>query len=540
MLTFTIKPVLGLKTNVPQDDESLFQFIGQNVALTHAVGGINLDYMQKRNACNKAYGKIQYSASATSDTTYCLGMFEAFDGTNRTHWIFMGDDTSKGRIFRYDSSRAPVRISDVVGHAGATEWAFDMADLYSAIQFGAYMIFTDFGEHTPYKSDYNDTALTKLITKGGATEYKFRYLETFQRRIIGAYSDQTNGDIEIRWTDALPDFAALDFASANQLYKPDDDSITGIRRMGNNACYLYGDNSIDRIIYYADYSTPFGLINMIPNEGAVNHHSIVSMGNAHYFFNKNYGFCKYTGSREFPAGGYPLSMNIENYIRDINTTYHNLIVGMRIPRSNQICWTVPHEGANSPSRLYIYDCDTGMWTIRDHAAKYVVPWLISSNETWTTLIAQGYTTWQHLIDRGMRWTDLFTNYHRLAFSNIDGQVYYEGSTSDNNRDYDAYRIEPIISFGKQQSQLEEIWFSLASTGDYNIYCYYRGGETVGEVENSAWTALPSLSCNNPSEPVIRTMQDNVYHQIKWGTANKNEPFSVNAIELKAVQEGTKY
>jgi hypothetical protein len=103
-----------------------------------------------------------------------------------------------GDVYRYDSSRDPQEVAD----AGATAFASDATDFYSFIKYGSYMVFADFAEHTPYCSDYNDANLLKLIS--GGTEFKFRYLESFARRIIGAYSDQTNGNIEIRWSNANP------------------------------------------------------------------------------------------------------------------------------------------------------------------------------------------------------------------------------------------------------------------------------------------------------------------------------------------------
>jgi hypothetical protein len=64
MQQFAIKPILGRKTDVPQDSESLFKMIGEGVALTHDVGGINFDTTRKNNACTKSYGTVEWSNSA--------------------------------------------------------------------------------------------------------------------------------------------------------------------------------------------------------------------------------------------------------------------------------------------------------------------------------------------------------------------------------------------------------------------------------------------------------------------------------------------
>ena len=116
------------------------------------------------------------------------------------------------------------------------------------INYGGYFIFADRAEHTPYKWKHGDANLTKLILDG--TEFKFRYLTKFQQRIIGAYSDQTNGDLDLRWTDAIPTWASLDFAAANQLYKPGEDSITGVSKFGVNNLFVYGTDSICALQYF--------------------------------------------------------------------------------------------------------------------------------------------------------------------------------------------------------------------------------------------------------------------------------------------------
>ena len=163
------------------------------------------------------------------------------------------------------------------------------------VTLGSYMIFTDWGEHTPYKSDYNDASLTKLVQAGN--EYCFRYIEPFQNRIIGAYDTSgggladANGAYSIRWTDNIitTGWGSATFTAANQLYRPSDEPITGIKRMGQNACFVYGENSIDRLDYYSSYSTPFGLTTMVSDHGAAGHFSIINLGNRHLFYNIDLG-----------------------------------------------------------------------------------------------------------------------------------------------------------------------------------------------------------------------------------------------------------
>jgi hypothetical protein len=385
MDSFRILPILGLKTNVPENDLSLFKPVGEGVAATYCVDGINFNMTRNLNATTKGFGQTKWSNSATATSTYCLGLFELYDAGQRTFWIMTGDNSSKGRIFRFDASRDPVRISDQAApaHSGAIEFAFHNADLYSCIQYGSNLIISDHGEHTPWFADYNDTVLTKMLSSG--TEYKARYLELFQRRIIMAYTDQTNGDIEIRWSESLPTPGSMSISAANQLFKPDDNSIAGIKKFGQNACFLYGEDSIDSIDYYPNYLTPFAIRNMVSNNGSVNHHGIISTGDTHYFLNKNYGFVDYRGGTQLPASGKPISYDIEDIISTINPSYYAHIVGSFIRNKNTLVWTVPLYGVSRPSHLLYYYIPEGKWFIENIPVRFISNWTSTESLVWNDL-----------------------------------------------------------------------------------------------------------------------------------------------------------
>jgi hypothetical protein len=100
--TFKIMPILGLKTDVPADDPSLFQSISEGVVATHDTGGINFDMSRKRNTATRSHGYVQWSNSANAKATKCLGLFELNDGTNQNHIAF-----DNGRFYVYDSSIDP-------------------------------------------------------------------------------------------------------------------------------------------------------------------------------------------------------------------------------------------------------------------------------------------------------------------------------------------------------------------------------------------------------------------------------------------------
>lgn len=518
MRYFTIKPALGLKNNVAHNDYSLLTRVSDTMALCHCVDMQNIDFQRTRNACAKSAGNLVWSNSANAQHTKCMALFE-LAGISTTDNLYFDN----GKVYYYDGSRDPINIDA----ATPVTFANDDLDLYSVIQYGDYMVFADHAEHTPYKWKNGDANLTKLILSG--TEYKFRYLENFQRRIIGAYSDQTNGDLEIRWTDALPTMASLDFDPANQQYKTGVDSIAGIKILGRDQCFLYGENSIDAINYQPYYDVPFYISNMLSGQGSVNHHSIINIGSHHLLFNKHYGFCAYAGGSEFPAGGRPFSEPIEDIIATINKSYYSAIVGKLLPQTSEAVWAVPLDGASSNNALLFYHLLDGTWRKVTFSARWVDNWTIYNPLTWTSLVALGFSTWEEL--GNSRWADYVVAHESLVFGNTDGHLYYQGGESDNGSNFSGYRVEPILdlSFDNRHTLLKEIWFDLSEVGNYSIHCYYRGGNTVGECKAATWNSLDDLSVNNPYSAVIYLSQNNKYHQIKWGTDGANEPFVVNAI-----------
>jgi hypothetical protein len=535
MESFEIIPILGLMTNVPQDDPALFQQAGDRRALTHCVEGRNIDFGRTRNACAKSQGVAEWSNTAIGTPTNCLGIFELYDGSNRVVWIAYDGD-----MYRYDGSRDPVEVVD----AGPTAFASDSLDLYSFIRYANYMVFSDYGETTPYCAIHNDANLVKLISSG--TEYKGKYLESFQRRIFLANITSgitTSGAISILWSDANPvpetgcTFGTGDPPS-NHLYLPVDDDITGIKRMGKNACFVYSTDSINRLDYYVNYTTPFGFTTVVDSQGFVNHHGVVDIGGMHFGFNKNYGFCGFDGSGSFPAGGKPISWPIENWISDIRSTYYGHIVGVPLPFKSEICWVVPLDSATTPNAMLFYNYAEGKWRRKDVSARFVAPLTLNTNLTWSMFTSGfGYTTWEDL--GNLRWADLFNETPHIGFSNTDGKLYIDNTEANDGSAWDGYRIEPILDFQRPQDKdlLEEIWFDLSEHGDYSLYVYYRGGSTVGEVTSANWTALPEVSCNKPATAVTHLAETNRYHQIKWGTDGADEPFVVNKIEFKYVPQG---
>ena len=527
---FTIIPILGRKTNVPQNDASLFQFVGEGIAMTHDVGGQNYDTSRNRNVCSKAVGSTLYTNSATSQATKTLGLFETKDGSVREHFI-----CDNGKIFVLDGSLDPVIKED----AGSTTFANDDTDIYSMIQVGAYFIFADRAEHTPYKWTTGDANLTKLIQSG--TEYKFRYLEQFQRRVIGCYCSDDSGapELSVRWSTPWPSTAitSLNFPAGNQAYISNDDPLVGIKRMGNDRCFIYCENSIQALDYYADYEVPFRIRNVVADQGFVNHHSIVAVGDKHYGLNKAYGFCEFRGT-DFPAGGRPISENIEGELQDINSEYLDLTVGRYIPGLREICWAVPMDGDTNPNRLLFWNVETREWRTETKAERYVDLWKLYTSFTFTDLTAAvgGSGYWS---DAGSNtWTAYTQARESLVYSETAGTVFSHSGTTENGSNINGYRIEPIMDFGDpfRRDTVQEIWFEFDLLGDYSVDVEIRYGDTVAEVSGASWMPVGSISCNSPTEPRL-SIHENVskrLYQIKWGTDAGDEPFRVNRITVEFV------
>ena len=340
----------------------------------------------------------------------------------------------------------------------------------------------------------------------------------------------------MRWSTAWPTTAitSLNFPAANQLYIPNDDSLVGGVTIGAGRCFLMSQNSIQELVYYPDYESPFRLYTVVPFQGSVNHQNMIGLGDRVLLFNRNYGFCEYRGGIEFPYGK-PISENIEKDLQGINTDYYDLIVGCFIPLIREVVWTVPAGGNSTPDQLWFYNIDTGQWRFEDKAMRYVSNWRMYENYTWNDLItelggagitwvAAGSNTWAYYVS--MR--------DRLVYANTNGILNYHTSEGLAGSDLDGYRVEPVLDFGdaKAKKLLKEIWFELSYSGAFSIDVSYRGGNTVGEIDTTAWTALDSLSHNSPDKPVIYCSQSNRYHQIKWGTNLKNEKWEVNGITFK--------
>jgi len=515
--TFKIIPILGIRNDLPADDNRLLTPIGQGVAYCNCVEGENFDLVRKRGVCSKSYGYEQWSHTATAQHTKTLGMFELYDGTNR-NWV-IGDN---GKIYYYDGSEDPIDISGAV--------TLSTANLYSIVKVGAHAVIAE-GATTPYSWKHGDVAIAKAIS--GGTEYKFKYLVYFMQRLIGLYSDQTDGDIDIRWSGAIPVPATTCVFTGNQMYVPNDDSITGVGLMGENSCYIYCDNSIQQLTYNSSYATPFSIYTVVSGQGFHSHHSIIAFPDRHYGFNRNYGFCEYHGGNTFPFGE-PISQAIESEIAGIDLSYANLIVGKFIPRRRQLIWLVPANSNTTPNKFFIYDLSTKQWSVENISARYIDVWRLN---VWSTIgdleTAFGLDV-EDLDPDNKTFAYYDKGYDHVVFSNIDGHTYLHETDTYNGSNYTGYRIEPVLDFGnsRRSDLLTEIWFDLVSSSNHIITIYWRGGNTLGEIMSSAWQSVGTISHLSPNQPFIPLSKDARLHQIKWEVVNQNERFQINGITFK--------
>lgn len=140
---------------------------------------------------------------------------------------------------------------------------------------------------------------------------------------------------------------------------------------------------------------------------------------------------------------------------------------------------------------------------------------------------------------GSAWYYYTSESEKLVFGHNNGHLYTSTSEGDDDSNWDGYRIEPIIPFPDERrfKRILEIWASIAEMQSHSIDIYWRGGDTVAEVEGQPWILLGSISMNNPSNAVLYVDRIARLHQIKWGTDLKSEPFSVNTLRFGFQMQG---
>lgn len=502
---------------------SLFKMLNQSGTAfeTFDTGGYNWDTAKKPGELRKSGGYRKWYGTAISTGDRWQELFILDDGTNRNICGVYG-----GKFYKFETNGSAVRIEN------ATPVTFHLTDPICMVQYGAYALISSIST-APQKWMHGDAYLTGLIQAG--TAFKFKFLEQFQNRIIGAYSDQTNGNIDIRWTNALPSMASLEFPATNQIYKPDSDvGITGMKRLGNLRLLLYGRASIHAIDYFPDYaSEPFNATPIATGIGTDSHHSIVDTGSSHQFYDRNKGFIEMSGAGAWKVISDPVATLLET----ISSNYLQRIVGRYSRFTNNTAWIVPLDGAVTPSAMLIYSNTTGEWSRRNIAQTAFVydHWDSWSGLTWTQLRA--LDTVNHRWPTSGKWSDYLTHYEGdMLFGNTTGYAYRDfGNDEDEASTFAAWRIEPVISqpAKSRTKRFQELHFEATTQGSFSLDVYWRGAVSEQAVASASWESIGSVSlAGGQTESILYFDKAAKFHQFKFGTDLKDEPFKISQYVLK--------
>ena len=442
---------------------------------------------------------ITYSnlANGGGDGTIVSGDTVTGDTTSTSATVVCGTTSSSGSLY----------IKDVTGGTGnfsASESltfnsSEETADCDSVIQekdlrptdavlYGETVIFSaiNSGAHsgmTPFIWTSGDGEnFYPLITGTDATLYVFKYINEWYNHIIGLHTSETNGEGSIRWTEALPSGSNLTFPSANQIYKPGNDEITGSAKFGRNLFLVYGRNSICKLDYYPSATPAFGATMLIDNLGIEDQKCLINAYGSHWFFNKSYGFIQYNGSGSINTENI-ISKDIENIIATIDFSKITQITGKHVRGSRQLVWAITTTQA-WPDTLLYFDVDSRTWSREDRTDANII-----IMDSWPD-------------DVGTE------DVHKLVFSgSSDGHVYYKNGEvldSVSGTLFDAYRIEPAMYFhdAKRKKFLKSIWFGIDSGDNAYLDVYYRNGNTVYDLETKSWQFIGSLYLRTDGDSVI--------------------------------------
>jgi hypothetical protein len=205
-------PHRGLVTNYSPDSAYLKQPTGDGSLITASPDMMNVTVHERLGTCRKADGYRAYTSAANATHTRCLGLYELKYGAYRDQIV-----VDAGKIYLID---ATLEQDDITG-AGVT-LAADLGDMYAFTRYGQDVVICDNGEHVPYHWEHGDAAIAACNTA-----YKLKYPCYLFKRVVAAYSDQTNGRIGLHWADALAAIATNPLCpAANVLYSEGDGGET--------------------------------------------------------------------------------------------------------------------------------------------------------------------------------------------------------------------------------------------------------------------------------------------------------------------------
>lgn len=216
MKRLTIKPLLGTKTNCPQNSLSLYEKDHEYKPIfkTHDVGGQNFDLDRERNACAKAYGKDKWSHYGICSYGFI------FNAGNPTELIRNGSDT-----ITVDNGCLNIEW-DFVGSPDAIWAEAETADRDNVITFGPEVLTT-----TMQATDSAGKEITDTLTPYSLAIISHR-----------ASASQRVSSIKV----AIGDDGSIDAALADYLEIDNrQGTYTGIKRIGTSNIYVVAYTDAD-------------------------------------------------------------------------------------------------------------------------------------------------------------------------------------------------------------------------------------------------------------------------------------------------------
>jgi hypothetical protein len=211
-----------------------------------------------------------------------------------------------------------------------------------------------------------------------------------------------------------------------------------------------------------------------------------------------------------------------------------MIVGANIHYSDEVVWAVPLNYATSNNALLYYNTQTKQWRKENRACDVIGYKNYLTTYTWTEFIlynSDNGSTWP---TDSRSWNESVAGSGKVYYGKTDGYVYEIHGSDWNDADYDAYRIEPILGAPDytRHKRIQECHILATRTGAWSVDVYWRGGDTEQEVVDSSWELLGSTTQTTTSSQVIYFDKEKKYHQFKYGTDKKYEPFAIGRVILK--------
>jgi len=581
---FDFVPALGRKTDVPQNDPTLFKTF-EGIRASHDVGGINFDLSRTKHCCSKALGDTVWSNTTSVETGAVQGMFELYDSSaNRNKMIMKNGvlqvyDGSKDPgakvpfILSFDSGGGVIGTTtdtipvpargDTISEAGTGD-ASGVVARYEA--YGAPWDSNGTGtgniwlsESTGTWTDNSDLAIgtnTSVCTLDGTADSPdFSTTITNHTSMVRAgdyvvFSDRGT-NIPYKWKHGDDYLTPLDVSGG------DGTSAYKGRYLANFSrriilAYCENDSSPELSIRWTSAWPGTSILNCnmsdddqlyLNSDDPITGIKNLGIDRCYIYSERSISNFVYYPDYESPFRSYVV-------VPDIGGINNESIVNL---------WNY-HIFLNEYYGFMRFDCSKRpvpvgedieadfqnvKWDkVRDHAVGRFIPSIRCA--VWTLPMAGSNTPnrlvfyheptgqwfWEDKIYYFLsQWYD--SDQWKLMLGGTSQHIYEYSGTSDAVGNLDGYRIEPIMDFGNPfiKKRVKEVWFEVIAGGDYSIDLSWRGGDTVKEVTAASWSSVGNVNINSPQKPVIDIDQTHRLHQMKWGTNLDAEDYQVNKITI---------